>query len=87
MRVDSWTVSRTGIIKADRGGSYCVCAVGWAVPALAYRPFDGTDAAVADLGEKLKAQSVQNINAVHATDNLVTDEIRENLNRRCAKPN
>jgi hypothetical protein len=25
--------------------------VGWAVPAAAYRPFDGTDAAVADLGE------------------------------------
>jgi hypothetical protein len=27
------------------------CAVGWALPAAAYRPFDGTDAAVADLGE------------------------------------
>lgn len=26
-------------------------AVGWTVPAKAYRPFDGTDAAVADLGE------------------------------------
>ena len=26
-------------------------AVGWTAPALAYRPFDGTDAAVADLGE------------------------------------
>jgi len=26
-------------------------AVGWSAPALAYRPFDGTDAAVADLGE------------------------------------
>ena len=25
--------------------------MGWAVPAFAYRPFDGTDAAVADLGE------------------------------------
>jgi hypothetical protein len=28
-----------------------VCAIGWAEPASAYRPFDGTDAAVADLGE------------------------------------
>ena len=28
-----------------------ICTVGWAAPALAYRPFDGTDAAVADLGE------------------------------------
>jgi hypothetical protein len=26
-------------------------AVGWAAPAAAYRPFDGTDAAVADVGE------------------------------------
>ena len=28
-----------------------ICAVVWAVPAAAYRPFDGTDAAVADVGE------------------------------------
>jgi hypothetical protein len=28
-----------------------VAAAGWAFPAKAYRPFDGTDAAVADLGE------------------------------------
>lgn len=28
-----------------------VCATLWAEPALAYRPFDGTDAAVADVGE------------------------------------
>jgi hypothetical protein len=28
-----------------------ICAIGWAAPASAYRPFDGTDAAVADLGE------------------------------------
>jgi len=27
------------------------CVVGWAPPAAAYRPFDGTDAAVADVGE------------------------------------
>ena len=28
-----------------------LCTVGWVVPAFAYRPFDGTDAAVADVGE------------------------------------
>ena len=28
-----------------------ICVLGWSVPASAYRPFDGTDAAVADLGE------------------------------------
>jgi hypothetical protein len=28
-----------------------ICALAWAAPASAYRPFDGTDAAVADLGE------------------------------------
>ena len=27
------------------------CTVGWVEPGLAYRPFDGTDAAVADVGE------------------------------------
>jgi hypothetical protein len=27
------------------------CTVGWVEPCLAYRPFDGTDAAVADVGE------------------------------------
>jgi hypothetical protein len=28
-----------------------ICALAWAAPASAYRPFDGTDAAVADVGE------------------------------------
>jgi hypothetical protein len=28
-----------------------ICAIGWSFPAAAYRPFDGTDAAVADVGE------------------------------------
>lgn len=28
-----------------------ICTLGWASPAAAYRPFDGTDAAVADVGE------------------------------------
>ena len=36
------------LAAAAAGG---VCALGWVAPALAYRPFDGTDAAVADLGE------------------------------------
>src|SRR5271169_266512 len=28
-----------------------ICVAGWATPAVAYRPFDGTDAAVAGVGE------------------------------------
>jgi hypothetical protein len=28
-----------------------ICALAWAAPASAYRSFDGTDAAVADVGE------------------------------------
>jgi hypothetical protein len=42
------------ISKPKRTGAWALvglCAIGWAVPAFAYRPFDGTDAAVADLGE------------------------------------
>jgi hypothetical protein len=42
------------ISKAKRTAASALvglCAMGWAVPAFAYRPFDGTDAAVADLGE------------------------------------
>src|SRR5215813_14143184 len=37
-----WSVAATIIV---------CCLVGWASPAAAYRPFDGTDAAVADVGE------------------------------------
>ena len=40
--VSKWSVAATII-------GFCV--VGWAPPAAAYRPFDGTDAAVADVGE------------------------------------
>ena len=29
----------------------CICLAGWVTPAAAYRPFDGTDAAVAPVGE------------------------------------
>ena len=39
--------TRSMIAAAVVGG----CVVVWAAPAAAYRPFDGTDAAVADLGE------------------------------------
>src|SRR6516225_9038793 len=41
-----------------------ICAVGWAMPAAAYRPFDGTDAAVADLGEM--EIELQPLGAAHA---------------------
>ena len=37
--------------RAAVAASVGICALGWSVPASAYRPFDGTDAAVADLGE------------------------------------
>ena len=37
---------------AARGAAIVgICALGWVSPAPAYRPFDGTDAAVADVGE------------------------------------
>jgi len=32
-------------------GLLCIAIVGWPAPSVAYRPFDGTDAAVADRGE------------------------------------
>jgi hypothetical protein len=41
-----------------------ICAAGWALPAAAYRPFDGTDAAVADLGEM--EIELQPLGAAHA---------------------
>jgi hypothetical protein len=41
-----------------------ICAAGWALPAAAYRPFDGTDAAVADLGEM--EIELQPLGATHA---------------------
>jgi hypothetical protein len=42
-----------------------VCILGWSVPASAYRPFDGTDAAVADVGE-LEIE-LQPVGVLHAT--------------------
>src|SRR5690348_9730960 len=41
-----------------------IFAVGWMHPAAAYRPFDGTDAAVADLGEM--EIELQPLGAAHA---------------------
>jgi hypothetical protein len=51
------------------------CAVGWALPAAAYRPFDGTDAAVADVGEV--EIEFQPLGAAHAggTTRGLTDAI------------
>jgi hypothetical protein len=37
--------------RVAAGAIVVMCAAVWAAPALAYRPFDGTDAAVADVGE------------------------------------
>ena len=47
----SWPlrVSRSKRIAAT--AVIAICAAGWAAPASAYRPFDGTDAAVANVGE------------------------------------
>ena len=52
-----------------------ICAAGWAVPAAAYRPFDGTDAAVADVGEV--EIEFQPLGAAHAggTTKGLTDAI------------
>jgi hypothetical protein len=38
-------------MRVAAAAAVCVCIAGWTIPAAAYRPFDGTDAAVADLGE------------------------------------
>jgi hypothetical protein len=41
----------SGPSRASLAAVIGICAALWAAPAAAYRPFDGTDAAVADLGE------------------------------------
>jgi len=49
-----WVCWLNSIFKLKRAAASALvglCALGWAVPAFAYRPFDGTDAAVADVGE------------------------------------
>lgn len=38
-------------LRSGCGALLAICAIAWCGPALAYRPFDGTDAAVADPGE------------------------------------
>ena len=48
-----------------------VCATLWAAPTLAYRPFDGTDAAVADVGEiEIELQPIGAIRAAGTTKGL-----------------
>jgi hypothetical protein len=56
-------------------GVIVACVAGWALPAAAYRPFDGTDAAVADLGEV--EIEFQPLGAAHAggTTKGLTDAI------------
>ena len=48
-----------------------VCATTWVTPVLAYRPFDGTDAAVADVGEvEIEFQPIGAIRAGGTTKGL-----------------
>jgi hypothetical protein len=42
---------KSGMARIAVAVAGALCTVGWAAPAAAYRPFDGTDAAVADPGE------------------------------------
>ena len=50
------------------------CVVAWAAPAAAYRPFDGTDAAVADVGElEIEFQPIGALRAV--STKALTDAI------------
>ena len=61
----------TRIVVAAIAG---ICALGWAAPAAAYRPFDGTDAAVADLGEiELELQPAGVLRA--GSPNTVSDTV------------
>jgi hypothetical protein len=49
-RPASW-LGASGSRQATAAAVIGICAATWAAPAAAYRPFDGTDAAVADVGE------------------------------------
>jgi hypothetical protein len=46
-----WLLGKSRSKRIAAGVIISSCTLGWAAPALAYRPFDGTDAAVADVGE------------------------------------
>jgi len=46
-----WLIRISKPKRAAAAALVGLCTVGWVVPAFAYRPFDGTDAAVADVGE------------------------------------
>jgi hypothetical protein len=51
-----------------------ICALGWSAPAAAYRPFDGTDAAVADVGElEIEFQPIGGLRA--ASTKALTDAV------------
>ena len=50
--------------RVAAGAIVGVCATTWVTPVLAYRPFDGTDAAVADVGEvEIEFQPIGTIRA------------------------
>ena len=46
-----WLLGKSRSKRIAAGVVIGSCTLGWAAPALAYRPFDGTYAAVADVGE------------------------------------
>jgi hypothetical protein len=57
--------------RAPAAAIVVICASIWVAPALAYRPFDGTDAAVADLGEvEIEFQPIGTIRAGGTTKGL-----------------
>jgi hypothetical protein len=63
-----------GLARFSRIAAIVACAAFWATPAAAYRPFDGTDAAVADFGEV--EIEFQPIGAIHAgSTKALTDAI------------
>jgi hypothetical protein len=45
------SLARLFLLMLARAGTLFTALTGWAAPSFAYRPFDGTDAAVADRGE------------------------------------
>jgi hypothetical protein len=63
-----------GLTRLSWIAAVVACAALWAAPAAAYRPFDGTDAAVADFGEV--EIEFQPIGAIHAgSTKALTDAI------------
>ena len=62
--IDWWLIPISKPKRTAASALVGLCAIGWAVPAFAYRPFDVTDAAVADVGEV--EIEFQPIGATHA---------------------